>query len=70
MSHAGVAGRAEALLAALAAEIDRHRHELDGYIGLRAVFFEVRFRAGGGHPRSVVMKPEYENLLTTEEPCG
>ena len=52
------ASRTDALLAALCAEIERHRPEIDRERGLRRVEFSIQFRGKTAWPYSVVYRLE------------
>jgi hypothetical protein len=52
--------RADAILAAIRAALTRHPVESPA---LRTVVIEVHIKAAGGHPRCVVIRPEYEENL-------
>jgi len=59
-SRASDMTRAEAIIAAIKAALTRRPVEGDD---LRTLTIEVHLRAGSGHPRSVVIRPEYETIL-------
>lgn len=55
--------RADAILAALQAEIERHRTALDGERGLERVVFEIKF-GRTGEPLFIQYRPLIERCLT------
>ena len=62
--------RTDAILQAIAAELEKRRPELDGADGLRLVSVSVRLNRRTGKPHTVLSRTERENTskcLTAEQ---
>ena len=58
-----MASRTDAILGAIAAELEKRRGELDGADGLRLVSLSVRLNERTGEPRSVLCRTESESTV-------
>jgi hypothetical protein len=54
----------DALIAAAAGEIAKHRRYIDQCTDLRGVLIEIKINTETHMPRAVIFKPESENTLT------